>query len=30
MNETPNIPISASGVRWLWIAAAVIVLDQLS
>ncbi|HKU91705.1 MAG TPA: signal peptidase II [Steroidobacteraceae bacterium] len=30
MNETTNIPVAASGVRWLWIAAAVIVLDQLS
>jgi signal peptidase II len=30
MNETTNIPIGASGVRWLWIAAAVVVLDQLS
>lgn len=30
MNETTPIPLAASGVRWLWIAAAVIVLDQLS
>ena len=30
MNETTNIPLAASGVRWLWIAAFIIVLDQLS
>ncbi|HEX6397597.1 MAG TPA: signal peptidase II [Steroidobacteraceae bacterium] len=30
MNETTHIPVAASGVRWLWIAAAVIVIDQLS
>jgi signal peptidase II len=30
MNETTRIPIGASGVRWLWIAAVIIVLDQLS
>jgi signal peptidase II len=30
MNETTNIPLAASGVRWLWIAALIIVLDQLS
>ena len=30
MNETTNIPIGSSGVRWLWIAAVIIVLDQLS
>jgi signal peptidase II len=30
MNETTSIPIASSGVRWLWIAAFVIVLDQLS
>jgi signal peptidase II len=30
MNETTNIPLAASGVRWLWIAAFIIALDQLS
>jgi signal peptidase II len=30
MNEATNIPIASSGVRWLWIAAFIIVLDQLS
>jgi signal peptidase II len=30
MNESKQVPIAASGLRWLWIAAAVVVLDQLS
>lgn len=30
MNEVTRIPASASGVRWLWIAAAVVVVDQLT
>jgi signal peptidase II len=30
MSGTTSIPVSVSGVRWLWISAAVIVLDQLS
>ena len=30
MNESKHIPIAASGLRWMWIAAAVVVLDQLS
>jgi signal peptidase II len=30
MNEVTRIPASASGVRWLWIAAVIVVVDQLS
>ena len=30
MNEVTRIPAPASGVRWLWIAAVIVVVDQLS
>jgi len=30
MNERLSLPVSQSGIRWLWISAAVILLDQLS
>jgi signal peptidase II len=30
MNESVRIPIGESGVRWLWISALVMVLDQIS
>jgi len=30
MNKEPTPPVAQSGVRWLWIAALVIVADQLS
>lgn len=30
MNETARIPLAASGVRWLWLAALIVVVDQLS
>jgi signal peptidase II len=30
MNEALKIPALASGVRWLWVAAVIVVADQLS
>jgi signal peptidase II len=30
MNDEANIPIAKSGIRWLWIALLVIVVDQLT
>jgi signal peptidase II len=30
MNDASNIPIGKSGIRWLWIALLVIVVDQLT
>lgn len=30
MNDATNIPIAKSGIRWLWIALLVIVVDQLT
>jgi signal peptidase II len=30
MNEAAQIPLSASGVRWLWLAALIVAVDQLS
>ncbi len=30
MNEATNIPIAKSGIRWLWIALLIIVVDQLT
>ena len=30
MNKEPTPPVAQSGIRWLWIAALVIVADQLS
>jgi signal peptidase II len=30
MSDAPNIPVRASGIRWLWISLLVIVVDQVS
>jgi signal peptidase II len=30
MNDTTNIPVRASGIRWLWISLLVIVVDQIT
>jgi signal peptidase II len=30
MNDSPQVSIGASGIRWLWVSLLVIVLDQLS
>jgi signal peptidase II len=30
MNDASNIPIAKSGIRWLWIALLIIVVDQLT
>lgn len=30
MNDAANIPISKSGIRWLWVALLVVVADQLT
>jgi signal peptidase II len=30
MNDAANIPVSKSGIRWLWVALLIIVVDQIT